>query len=232
MATRPDFSESASQPADRSTATWGAAPGARPGDDATDGVARRAQWSNWTVLAMIVLCFFVIVRFRPFQAATAPTDGVDGPRLERLELKPLGGTSRGVRLEDLTGRVVLVCFWATWEPESRDGLARVVDVNRAFAGAAGFRFLPVSCGRTFRENLPELDYETRELLRQANLEMPALADPGGVTRSAVADAAGLDGPPAAVLIDRRGRVRRAWRQFDARATTEMREWIGRLLDET
>lgn len=232
MTPRPDFAESASEPAEHNDAAAIAQRAVRTGDDSTVDVARRAQWSNWTVLAMIVLCFFVIVRFRPFQAATAPTDGTAGPRLERLELKPLGGANRPVRLEDLAGRVVLVCLWATWEPESRDGLARVVEVSRAFGGAAAFRFLAVSCGRTFRENLPELDYETRAVLRQANLDVPALADPGGVTRSAMADAAGLDGPPAAVLIDRRGRVRRAWQRFDAQASGEMRQWIARLLDET
>ena len=216
------------EPPDRFTAQPESAPGRPSGSTAKpDQLTKKSQWSNWTVLAMIVLCFFVIVRFRPFAARSTG----EGKTLAQLRLQPLTGEGQPVRLADLTGRVVLINFWETGSSPSREALPHLAAIERQFRGRPAFKLLSVSCGRRAKENFRLLREKTQATLEEENIDLATYADPGGVSRSAVEQAVGLSGYPTTLIIDRRGRIRRAWTGFQPGVETEMQQLIIRLLDE-
>ena len=192
-----------------------------------DPLTKKSQWSNWTVLAMIVLCFFVIVRFRPFAARNTG----EGKTLTQLSLQPLTGEGETLRLADLTGRVVLISFWETRSSLSREALPHLAAIERQFRGQPAFRLLAVSCGQSAKEDFRLLRENTRAVLEEKNVDLATYADPGGVSRSAVEQAVGLSGYPTTLIIDRRGRIRRAWTGFQPGVETEMQQLIVRLLSE-
>ena len=76
-----------------------------------------------------------------------------------------------------------------------------------------------------------LDYDTRVFLRQANIDMPTYADPGGATRRAAADAVGLEHLPTTLVLDRQGAIRGAWSGARSGDERQIRQLIGQLLAE-
>lgn len=195
----------------------------------SDRLTEKSQWSNWTVLAMLMLCFFVVVRFRPFNAFRARGQAVAGKQLPQLKLRPLTGGGQPVEMTDLTGRVVLVHFWGTWSSKCPEDLGLIAKMDRQFRHESGFRLLSVSCGRGAREDIPTLRRETEALLREQNINMPVYADPGGVSRSAVDRAVGLRRMPTTLVVDRRGRIRGVWEGFGTGAEREIQQMITQLL---
>jgi thiol-disulfide isomerase/thioredoxin len=206
-----------------------ASPAAKPNDSTgePDRLTKKSQWSNWTVLAMIVLCFFVIVRFRPF----ARNNTGEGQTLSQLRLQPLTGQGQPVTLADLTGRVVLINFWEARSSLSREALPHMAAIEKQFRGQPAFRLLAVSCDRRVKEDFRQLREHTRAALEEKNVDLPTYGDPGGVSRSAVEEAVGLSGYPTTLILDRWGRIRRAWTGFQPGVETEMRQLITQLLDE-
>jgi thiol-disulfide isomerase/thioredoxin len=204
-------------------------PGAKSSDSAPqhDQLTRQTQWSNWTVLAMIVLCFFVIVRFRPFTAR----DAGQGKTLAELRLQPLSFEGQPVELPELTGRVVLISFWETGSSASRQALPHLAAVEKQFRGQPAFKLYSVACGRRTMEDYPTLRRDARQVMQQERLDLPIYADPGGISRSAVQQAVGLSGYPVTLLLDRVGRIRKAWTGLQPGAEAEMQQLIAQLLEE-
>ncbi len=184
---------------------------------------RHSDWSNWSVLAVIILCFFVVIWFRPIRQQDT--------RLSELELQPLAGGASPVSLADLTGRVVLINLWGTWCPPCRQELPHMADLQRSFKDHAGFRLLAVSCGRNGNEDLPTLQRNTEELLSQQNIHLPVYADPGGITRAAIANAVGKRGYPTTLLIDRSGNIRHVWTGYRPGLEDEISQYVRQLLQE-
>jgi len=199
-----------------------------PDSQSTDRLTKSSQWSNWTVLAMIILCFFVIVTFRPFDQFRAPTGG---QKLSQLSLLPLTGESRPVDLGDLTGKVVLLNFWGTWCPPCREELPHIAALDVRFGEHPAFELLAVSCGPGYEEDIADLRENTAALLEKMNLALPTYADPGGLSRSAVDQAAGLEGYPTTLIIDRLGQIRRVWDGYRPGSEKEMEDLISQLLSE-
>lgn len=192
-----------------------------------DKLTKNTQWSNWTVLAMIVLCFFVIVRFRPF--AGRGTGEVK--TLAQLGLQPLTGQGQPVGLADLTGRVVVLHFWEPESSPSREALPHMAAIESQFRGRSAFRLLSVSCGQSTKEDFRTLRKSTRAVLDEKHVDLPTYGDAGGISRSAVERAVGISGYPTTLILDRQGRIRRVWTGFQAGMETEMQQLIARLLDE-
>jgi peroxiredoxin len=194
-----------------------------------DWLTRQSQWSNWTVLALIVLCFIVIIRFKPFASAGAQTQS-EGPRLGELHLQPLSFEGQPVELSDLTGKVVLLSFWEPSQSDASTLVVRLADVERRFGRHPAFRLLAVSCDSD-EQDRDVLADKTRRLLEQANVELPTYADPGSTSRRAVKAAAGLDRLPTTLVLDRRGAVSMAWRGLPAQMEQEIHQVVARCLGE-
>ncbi len=207
---------------------------AEPVDDSAvepDRLSRQSEWSNWTVLAMIVLCFFVIVRFRPFASRRPQHHAAVGKTLSELELEPLTGEGRRVTLADLTGRVVLINFWGPWSSPGRDGLPPLAEMSTKFQDQPAFKLLAVSCGEHANQDPRVLRRDTEEFLRRQNLRIPVYADPGEVTRSAIDDVVGFHDYPTTLIIDRAGRIRGVWVGYKPGVEDDMQQLVVRLLAE-
>lgn len=196
-----------------------------------DRLTRKSQWSNWTVLAMIILCFFVIIRFRPFDSRDPQKRAGVGRRLQELELQPLTSGAEPVSLADLTGRVVLINVWQPRSPLCRDALAYVAEIEKEFHDRLAFKLLSVACRQEATEHVSGLRHRTQVLLRQKRTDMPVHRDSGRVTRSAIDQVVGLKGYPTTLILDRRGRIRGVWDGFRPGAEREMHRLIAQLLAE-
>ncbi len=196
---------------------------------APDPLAKRSEWSNWAVLAVLVLCFVLIVRFKARPAPQAFWQADEARSLEQVELVPLTPGARSVHSRDLTGRVVLISFWAASDQQAPRGISRLTRVKRALDTRGSFRLLVVCCGPSAKEDIDGLAQRARQMIDQAGVGVDAYADPGGVTRRAVDRAVGLHGYPTTLLIDRQGRVRGRWCGLPAGADEQMRRLATRLL---
>ena len=192
----------------------------------------KSQWSNWTVLAMLVLCFLTLIQFRSFSGGLfGRPAGVGGP-LPALELTSLNDRGRSVTLPDLRGQVALIHFWEPESELSQDTLPRLASVERQFRSEPRFRLLAVSCGRRPPQYVSVLREQTETAFEKLRIRLPAYADPGMVTREAIDEAVGLRGCPATAVLDRQGRIRQAWRDVRPETAEEIRQLLTKLLKET
>jgi cytochrome c biogenesis protein CcmG, thiol:disulfide interchange protein DsbE len=199
-------------------------------DDRPRAAARRPR-RHWLLLTAAVAGICLAVYLRTFGSFGSSPAGVEAETMPRLRLQPLADAGQPVTLDDLAGRVVLLHFWGTWCRPCRIDLSYIADLERRFRDRTDVRVLAVSCGRGTSEDLGELDYETRIFFQQANIDMPVYADPGQVTRRAVAEAVGFDDYPTTVVLDRRGRIRRMWRGPQPESEPQMRGLLEQLLQE-
>jgi len=200
--------------------------GQTPNDDR---LTSRSEWSNWTVMALLVLCFFAIYYLVPKFRKEVPVEGM--PQLE-LQLEPLIGVQQPVESGDLTGRVVLLNFWGTWCPPCRREFPHLAAIHEKFSDQKAFRMLSVSCGPPDGpEDLASLRRDTELFLQQMEVEMPIYADPNLVSRKAVDAQIGFQGYPTTLIIGRQGKIRGTFVGFNAGDETKMEAMIDKLLAE-
>lgn len=201
--------------------------------DKTERLQKRSEWSNWIVLAVIILCFVVIIRSRPRQTQQggAVGPGQKGKVLAQLQLQPLTGNGQPKTLADLTGKVVLLNFWGPWCPPCRQEIPHIAAIERKFNGRSAFSLLSVSCGRerTWKENLGKLRNDTNRLLDENNLTLNTYADPSGVSRKAVDKAIGFDGYPTTLVLDRLGQISGVWVGYSPGIEHEIEHRVAELL---
>ena len=202
-----------------------------PPAEKLDPLTQKSRWSNWGVLTVIVLCFFLIICFGPSDRPHVQQQAGIGKRLPQLELWPLSGGGQPVTLSDLTGRVVVLSFWETWSSQCREQLPHLADIHGEFGGQPAFKLLAVSCGRTAKEDLGTFRDGTEALLQQQNLKLPIYTDPGGVSHSAVDQVVGFNQIPTTLILDRQGRIRGVWAGFRPGFVRAMRQLVAQLLAE-
>ena len=182
------------------------------------------------ILGVIVLALYLIFHFRPFGSPDPLRHKGVGQRMPLLELTRLSGDQESVTLDDMAGKVVLVNFWGTWCPPCRKELPVLADLRKKLAGNGDFKFLAVSCGPNMSEDIGVLREDTIAFLKQADIDVPVYADPGGVTRGAFDAVAGLRGVPTTFILDRHGIIRGVWPGFRPGVEKGMEELILQLLD--
>ncbi|MHA7776702.1 TlpA family protein disulfide reductase [Roseibium sp. M-1] len=113
----------------------------------------------------------------------------------KLDLPDLSGKPH--QIEDYSGRMLLVSFWATWCPPCRKEMPGLARLSREL-GPEGFSVLAVNVGDSqdrIVRFLGEIDHDG----------MTFLSDP----RNSMASVWYLHGLPVTYLLDRSGKVQRA-----------------------
>lgn len=147
-----------------------------------------------------------------------------------LDLMPITLNEKPVLLADLSGKVTLLIFWATWCGPCRAELPEIAEIGEEFEDNKDFLLLPVSCGS---ENLIQLSTDSVLMLRDMELEMPCYSDPTGQTRHALATVSGTPqmSLPTTLVLDRKGVVRGVWAGFRPGQGENMQKLIAKLLDD-
>jgi len=166
------------------------------------------------LIGLVGIAATVAIVLRPYFLPSGPTDYADHPAVGRalpqIDLLPLTGEATGpgepIGPENLSGKVVVLNFWATWCGPCVVELPDVAAIEQEFRNRPDFRFLAVSCN-VATENVDQLRSDTAALLRKMDLDLPTYTDPDGLTRKALDDAAGFEGYPTTILLDRTGTIR-------------------------
>jgi len=110
-----------------------------------------------------------------------------------FKLKDLQGAT--VRLSDLRGKGVVLHFWATWCPHCLSEMPLLQKIEAPLR-SKGVRILGVNLGEPRRT--------VERYVREHGLGFPILLD----ARGKAAQAFGVTGLPATVVVDREGRILR------------------------
>ena len=120
---------------------------------------------------------------------------------------------------ELSGRVVLVDFWASWCAPCKASFPALDDLQRTYAGR-GFTVLAVSVDDDPRK--------LKDFLAAHPVSFPVVHD----ARQQLVAAAGIEAMPTSFLIDRAGTIRFAHAGFKPESTpAELAAEIERLLPE-
>ena len=120
---------------------------------------------------------------------------------------------------ELSGRVVLVDFWASWCAPCKASFPALDDLQRTYAGR-GFTVLAVSVDDDPRK--------MKDFLAAHPVAFPVVHD----ARQQLVAAAGIEAMPTSFLIDRAGTIRFAHAGFKPESTpAELAAEIERLLPE-
>ncbi len=194
--------------------------------DATQGtpaeqksVAKRSRISL-LVLAAAILVYVAIVG-GPRRGPLGTQGPAIGRRLPYLRLEGLTGDSKGVSLEDLTGRVTVLNYWGTWCPPCIREFPEIVELAARFASRDDFRLYAVSCGGSGSDaELNELGQETRRFLESNRFDLPTYADQNAASRRAMVVALDLEGGelayPTTIVLDQSATIRGLWQGYDPR----------------
>ncbi|MBN2473288.1 MAG: TlpA family protein disulfide reductase [Pirellulales bacterium] len=196
-----------------------------------DQIDTRTRWCNWTVLAMLVLCIFVITYFRPSGGSGGASGPGIGQTLPKLHLEPLLGSDAPLSLADLTGRVVLINFWKADSAPSEEALPHLAALAEKFRDQTAFRLLSVFGSPDAGADRSMLRRQVREILKSQGVDLTVYCDPDGASRAAVSEMIRADGLPATLLLDRLGRIRGIWIGFRPGMKTRMKQLTAELLAE-
>lgn len=212
---------------------------ARPGrGDAQQSVPLQASacrspgrsWMCWSIPLLCVLTLCLILRpdprdsSRKHLAVGKPTPEFNLVRLtDEMRYEPIMSPGEG--------EIVLLHFWGTWCPPCRmefPDLIAVVDRQ----DAAGFRFVPVSCGGR-GEPLDMVWHNTTKFYASANITSPAYADPRGYTQLSTADRLEQASLffPTSILIGPDRRIAGVWEGYTPSAVEQIESSIARLRNQ-
>lgn len=196
---------------------------------------QRSSCAAWFVIGVgVVIVLISIGAGLLFNVWDLPVGGecsaAIGKAMPGLDLSPITLNENPVSLADLSGKVTLVNFWATWCGPCRAELPEIAELGEEFEDNKDFLLLPVSCGN---EDPMQLSSDSVLMLRDMELEMPCYSDPTGQTQQALAKISGAPemSLPTTLVLDRKGVVRGIWIGFRSGQGKKMKKLIAELLDE-
>jgi cytochrome c biogenesis protein CcmG, thiol:disulfide interchange protein DsbE len=172
----------------------------------------------WVAMAILAAGVLAVVLWLPSPAGRSPAlhrAGV-GKSVASLDLRPLNFKGEPLRLEGLSGRVVVLNFWGTWCPPCQQELPHIVALASQYEGDQAVSVVPVSCGQGTdpAAALPGLKKETEDLLARRGFSLRCYADPEQRSRESVFKLTGQAAYPTTVVLDGEGVVRGVWVGFD------------------
>jgi peroxiredoxin len=142
--------------------------------------------ANRAIHRAALLCLLGLL---PFLAGAAPPAA--GSPAPEFQLKDLQGTP--VRLSELRGKTVVLHFWATWCPHCLSEMPLLQEADRELS-LHGAQILAI--------NLGEPQRKVERYAREHDLKLTILLD----SRGKAAQAFGVAGLPATLVVDASGRI--------------------------
>ncbi len=164
------------------------------------------------------------------QATERP--GVGQP-LPLLELQPLTGTTAGISLGDLRGKVTLINFWGPWCGFCIQEFPHLVELWDKNRDNPQFAFISVSSDGSMHDDVADLRSKTEAFMRQRAATFPTYVDLEGANRKMLMSVTGADGfgYPTTVLLDRQGIIRALWLGYEPGYEQQMGQMVSKLLNE-
>jgi thiol-disulfide isomerase/thioredoxin len=203
--------------------------------NAVDQPPRKRSDAWWLAAAAIVLVAILISKLLsttvPSRKATE-YPGVGQP-LPLLELQPLTGTTQGISLDDIRGKVTLINYWGPWCGYCIQEFPDLMQLWDEYRGKPDFEFLSVSSGGSMKEDVTELREQTKKFLISRGATFPTYVDADGASRQMLMSLVEMDGfgYPTTVLLDRSGIIRAVWIGYMPGSEREMEQVISKLLAE-
>jgi thiol-disulfide isomerase/thioredoxin len=199
--------------------------------------AARSPWGTGAVIGvglLLIVGWMMFLRPR-FQLDEAVHQAGVGQPLLVLELQPLTGTTQGVSLESVHGKVTLINYWGPWCgfcAEEFPHLHELWDKNR---GNPEFAFLSVSVseGGPRQDDVAKLQTDTENFFKSRGAAFPTYIDPDAANRQILASLCDMRGfgYPTTVLLDRAGVIRALWIGYQPGFDQQMEQLVSQLLAE-
>jgi cytochrome c biogenesis protein CcmG, thiol:disulfide interchange protein DsbE len=189
-------------------------------------------WITLAVVGSLLIAWVFLVRPEISLKQATERPGVGQP-LPMLELQPLTGTTEGISLADLHGKVVLIDFWGPWCGFCVQEFPHLVELWDKNRDNPQFAFISVSSDGSMRDNVPELRSDTEAFLRRRSATIPTYVDPEGGSRKMLMSVMGVSGfgYPTTVLLDRAGVIRAIWLGYEPGFEQQMEKLVSELLNE-
>jgi thiol-disulfide isomerase/thioredoxin len=177
---------------------------------------KRAEGPGRLPALLLVAAGLGLLGWLGMQVFGSGTPSVVGRNLGSLRLRDADGRTRS--LGELAGRVVVVDLWATWCPPCRMSLPELAALQAR--QGADYAVVPVSLDRGGFGDITPF-FKANPALAVA-AEVPD--DPGRLAK----DVGKIEAIPTTLILDRRGKVVRAWVGFSSgRLEAELKEALAR-----
>jgi cytochrome c biogenesis protein CcmG/thiol:disulfide interchange protein DsbE len=203
-------------------------------NNASNPIARqKSPLPTWIIIGLGAVFIIVWVYFlRPrMQLDDAQHQAGVGMPLMTLELQPLTGTTDGVSLENLRGKVALVNYWGPWCGFCVQEFPHLVELWDRNRGNPEFAFVSVSSSGSSDENVPQLKRETEAFMKARGATFPTYVDQDGANRQLLGSIMGgrFGGYPTTILLDRKGVIRAVWLGYESGYERQMEQLVSKLL---
>ncbi len=181
----------------------------------------------------LILAWVLLVRPEVSLKEATHRPGVGQP-LPLLELQPLTGTTQGISLEDLRGKVALIDFWGPWCGYCVQEFPHLIELWDRNRENPEFAFISVSCDGQMPDNIPKLRSDTLAFLQKHETAIPTYVDLNGASRTMLQTVmqAPSFGYPTTVLLDRNGVIRAIWLGYEPGYEHQMEQLVSQALSET
>lgn len=139
--------------------------------------------------------------------------GLTGKKAPHFKLKTLEGGSIHTP-EDFKGQVLLLDFWASWCPPCKVSLPELQRMDEAYKGL-----------KVVTINIDDDAANAKKFMKKHGLSMTTLFD----EKKEVVEAYGVEAMPTAVIIDKKGVVRKVMSGYTIKKKEELESTIKSLL---
>lgn len=178
-------------------------------------VRRIAHWQISRTLCIFSLCAITLLFVSCQSSSPNVAEGHRAPKLEIHDAK----TGGRVALDQYTGRVMFINFWATWCAPCREELPSIEALYREFGSDGRFVMLTV-----LYKDAPE---SASQYMGENGYSFPIYTDPDGTS----AKEYGVTGVPETYLVDKKGVLRKKIIGSLDWSSKEARSFVNALLLE-